>query len=240
MPHSGHAVNADAAEIGKFAELAARWWDPDGPLRTLHAINPLRLGYLADHVRLEGAQVLDVGCGGGLMSEAMARAGARVVGIDLAADSVAVAREHAAASGLEIDYRVESAEQAAERLPAGFDIVTCLEMLEHVPDPAAVVAACARAVRPGGTVLFSTINRNAKSFMLAIVGAEYLLGLLPRGTHDYLKLLRPSELAASARASGLTVAELTGLHFNPLTQRYWLGGNVDVNYFALATRATDA
>lgn len=235
----GSNGNADAAELEKFAAQASSWWDPEGPLKTLHAINPLRLDYVARRARLAGARVLDVGCGGGLMSEAMARSGASVVGLDLAEASIEAARGHAA-DGLAVEYHVESVEQRAAAEPRAFDVVTCLEMLEHVPDPDAIVAACARAVRPGGAVFFSTINRNPKSFLFAIVGAEYLLGLLPRGTHRYLSLVKPAELAAAARASGLEVEELTGLHFNPATGSYRLGGNVDVNYFAYTTRASDA
>lgn len=233
-------TNADAVELDKFDRLAEAWWDESGPLNTLHAINPLRVGYIADKARLDGARVLDVGCGGGILSESLARHGAAVTAIDLAEDNIRVARTHAAEQGLKIDYRVESVEAIAESAAGDFDIVTCLELLEHVPEPESTVRACAHAVRPGGQVFFSTINRNLKSFLLAIVGAEYLLGMVPRGTHDYLKLIRPSELARAARSAGLDVKDLTGLHFNPLTRGYYLGSNVDVNFLATATRPESA
>lgn len=228
--------NADSVEVTKFNRLAQDWWDESGPLGTLHAINPLRTRYIADRVLLDGARVLDVGCGAGILSEALARRGANVTAIDLATDNIRVAREHAADQGLTIDYRIASVGEIAASEVAGFDVVTCLELLEHVPQPESAIAACARSVRPGGRVFFSTINRNAMSFLLAIVGAEYLLGLLPKGTHDYLKLIKPSELARAARSAGLVIDDLTGLHFNPLTRAYRLGGNVDVNYLASATR----
>jgi 2-polyprenyl-6-hydroxyphenyl methylase/3-demethylubiquinone-9 3-methyltransferase len=205
-------------------------------LSTLHAINPLRIAYIEARAPLRGARVLDVGCGAGILSEAMAARGADVVAIDLAATSIEVARSHAAERGLAVDYRVASIDDIAATEPGSFDIVTCLELLEHVPDPGAVIAACAAAVRPGGAVFFSTLNRNIKSFALAIVAAEYVLGMLPRGTHRYLKLLRPAELGRAARQAGLDLRELTGLHFDPLTQSYALGGNVDVNYLAHAMR----
>ncbi|HUF72836.1 MAG TPA: bifunctional 2-polyprenyl-6-hydroxyphenol methylase/3-demethylubiquinol 3-O-methyltransferase UbiG [Gammaproteobacteria bacterium] len=232
--------NAEPAELAKFSRLASRWWDESGPLATLHAINPLRTDYIAARATLDGARVLDVGCGGGILSEALARRGARVVGIDLAGDGIDVARAHAKDAGLAIDYRVTSAEAVAAAEPDAYDVVTCLELLEHVPDPGAIVAACARAVRPGGCVFFSTINRNLRSFLLAIVGAEHVLGLLPRGTHEYLKLIRPSELARAARKAGLDVLDLTGLHYNPLTRSYWFGDGVSVNYFLSARRPVPA
>jgi len=230
--------NADPQELKKFEALAGRWWNPEGPMKALHEINPLRLDYIDQRAPLKGARVLDVGCGGGLLSEGMAVRGAQVLGIDLAQASLDVAAAHAREHEVEVQYRCQSAEQLAEEQPGAFEIVTCLEMLEHVPDPGLVVSACARAVQPGGTVFFSTINRNLKSFLLAIVGAEHVLGMLPRGTHEYEKLIRPSELAAWCRDAGLQVLDLTGLHFNPVTRSFRLGGNVDVNYFAETQRGT--
>jgi 2-polyprenyl-6-hydroxyphenyl methylase/3-demethylubiquinone-9 3-methyltransferase len=229
--------NVDSAELAKFAERATEWWDPDGAFRTLHQINPLRLRYIAERAPLDGARVLDVGCGGGLLSEGLARAGAAVTGIDLAPEVLGAAREHAAAAGLPIDYRCVSVEQLAAAEPGGFDVVTCLELLEHVPAPEQTVTACAALARPGGAVFFSTINRNLKSFVLAIVGAEYVLGMVPRGTHEYVKLVRPSELAGWCRSAGLSLRDLTGLHFNPLSRDYSTGGNIHVNYFAYTTKA---
>ncbi len=238
--HQTDSANADRGELDKFAALASQWWDPAGPLRTLHDINPLRVDYICRHAPVDGARVLDVGCGGGLLSEALARRGAQVTGIDLAADSIAVATEHALAGGLRIDYQTTSAESMAEQAPGGFDVVTCLELLEHVPDPAQVVTACARAVRPGGAVFFSTINRNLKSFLLAIVAAEHVLQLIPKGTHEYLKLIRPHELDRWCREGGLALRDLSGLHLNPLTRTYSLGGNVDVNYLAWTQRVDES
>jgi 2-polyprenyl-6-hydroxyphenyl methylase/3-demethylubiquinone-9 3-methyltransferase len=228
--------NADAQELAKFATRADEWWDPEGAFRTLHDINELRLDYIAERAPLAGARALDVGCGGGLLSEGLARRGARVLGIDLAEENLAAARAHAAGRGIDVEYRRTSVEGLAASEPASFDVVTCLEVLEHVPEPASVVAACAAALRPGGAAFFSTLNRNPKSFALAVVGAEYVLGWLPRGTHEYLKMIKPAELAGWCRSSGLHVIELTGLHFNPLLKTYTLGGNVDVNYFAHAVR----
>lgn len=230
--------NADPQELARFEALASRWWNPEGPMKALHRINPLRLDYIDARAPLTGARVLDVGCGAGLLSEGMARRGAQVLGIDLAQASLDVAAEHARENDVQVEYRCLGAEQLAAEQPGAFDIVTCLEMLEHVPEPAQVVAACARAVQPGGTVFFSTINRNLKSFLLAIVGAEHVLGMLPRGTHEYEKLIRPSELATWCREGGLQVVDLTGLHYNPLTRTFWLGGNVDVNYFVETQRGT--
>jgi 2-polyprenyl-6-hydroxyphenyl methylase/3-demethylubiquinone-9 3-methyltransferase len=229
-------ANVDSSELRKFASRADEWWDPRGAFRTLHDINGLRLDYIAERVPLAGARVLDVGCGGGLLAEGLAARGARVVAIDLAPENIEAARQHAATSGFSIDYRCVAVEQLAQEMKGELDAVTCLEMLEHVPDPASIVAACAVALRPGGTAVFSTINRNLKSFALAIVGAEYVLGLLPRGTHEYAKLIRPAELATWCRKAGLEVTRLTGLHHNPATGSYWLDGNVDVNYFACAER----
>ena len=229
-------ANVDSAELAKFASRAVEWWDPRGPFRTLHDINTLRLDFIAARVSLAGSRVLDVGCGGGLLAEGLATRGANVVAIDMAPENIEVARRHAETSALSIDYRCVAAESLAVEAPGEFDVVTCLEMLEHVPDPASIVSACAAALRRGGTAFFSTINRNLKSFALAIVGAEYVLGLLPRGTHDYAKLIRPAELAAWCRASGLEVTALAGLHHNPATAVYWIDGNVDVNYFACAVR----
>jgi 2-polyprenyl-6-hydroxyphenyl methylase/3-demethylubiquinone-9 3-methyltransferase len=238
MTGLGH--NADAAELAKFGNLAGRWWDLDGPFKTLHALNPLRLDYIATRARLQGARVLDIGCGGGILAEALAARGARVLGTDLAPENIEAAAAHAAAAKLAIDYRLVDAAALAEAEPGAFDVVTCLELLEHVPDPARIVAACATLVKPGGAVFFSTINRNLKSFLLAIIAAEYVLGLVPKGTHEYLKLVRPAELGAACRSSGLDLRELTGLHFNPLLDRYSLGGNVDVNYFAYTVRRENA
>ncbi|MDR6153674.1 2-polyprenyl-6-hydroxyphenyl methylase/3-demethylubiquinone-9 3-methyltransferase [Acidovorax delafieldii] len=229
-------VNADPAELAKFSELAHRWWDPDSEFRPLHQINPLRLDWIHGLSALTGKRVLDVGCGGGILADSMARRGADVLGIDLATKALRVAQLHALEAGTQnVQYREISAEAMAAEQPAGFDVVTCMEMLEHVPDPASVVRACATLVKPGGWVFFSTINRNAKAFMLAIVGAEYVLNMLPRGTHEYAKMIRPSELAGHCRSAGLDVLQTKGLEYNPLTRRYWLSANTSVNYL-FATR----
>jgi 2-polyprenyl-6-hydroxyphenyl methylase/3-demethylubiquinone-9 3-methyltransferase len=218
--------NADAAEVGRFEALAHRFWDPRGEFRPLHLLNPVRAGFVAQRAALQAARVLDVGCGGGLLCEAMAAAGARVTGIDLAPGMIDVARLHAAERGLEIDYRVCPAESLRER----YDVVTCMEMIEHVPDPARMIGTLAGLVRPGGELFVSTINRNVKSFLLAIVGAEYLLRLIPRGTHEYQRLVRPAELAHWARAAGLDVREIAGLEFDPLSERCALTRDPSVNY----------
>ncbi|MFO1246233.1 MAG: bifunctional 2-polyprenyl-6-hydroxyphenol methylase/3-demethylubiquinol 3-O-methyltransferase UbiG [Ramlibacter sp.] len=224
-------LNADPAELAKFSDLAHRWWDPDSEFRPLHQINPLRLEWINGLVPLAGQRVLDVGCGGGILADAMARKGAEVLGIDLATKALKVAQLHALEAGTrQVQYREISAEALAAEAPASFDVVTCMEMLEHVPDPASVVKACATLVKPGGRVFFSTINRNPKSFLFAIVGAEYVLNMLPRGTHEYAKLIRPSELAAYCRAAGLDLQATRGLEYNPLTRRYWLSGDTSVNY----------
>jgi 2-polyprenyl-6-hydroxyphenyl methylase/3-demethylubiquinone-9 3-methyltransferase len=224
--------HADRTELDKFDALAPHFWDPAGEFRPLHLLNPVRARFVAERAPLGGARVLDVGCGGGLLCETLARAGARVTGIDLAPGMIEVARLHAAAEKLSIDYRLEDAAALAEAAPAAFDIVTCMEMLEHVPQPAATLAALARLVRPGGAVFISTINRNLKSFMLAIVAAEYLLKLIPRGTHEYRRLIRPAELARWARAAGLRMSEIAGIDFSPFTQAVRLTHDPAVNYIA--------
>ena len=230
------SVNADPAELAKFSDLAHRWWDPDSEFRPLHQINPLRLDWINQLSPLEGQRVLDVGCGGGILSDSMARKGADVLGIDLATKALRVARLHALeAQTPRIQYREISAEALADEVPASFDTVTCMEMLEHVPDPQSVVSACARLVKPGGWVYFSSINRNPKAYALAIVGAEYLLKMLPRGTHEYAKFIQPSELAAACRHAGLDVLHTRGMQYNPVTGRYWLSGDTSVNYL-FATR----
>lgn len=232
--------NVDPAEVERFDALAARWWDPEGDCRPLHEINPLRLRWIEYRAGgLAGKRVLDVGCGGGILSEAMARRGAAVVGIDLADQALAAARQHAAETGVALDYRCIGAEALAREDPESFDVVTCMEMLEHVPEPAAIVDACSRLAGPGATLVFSTINRNPKAWLYAIVGAEYVLGLLPRGTHAYAKLIRPSELAAMARAAGLEPESECGLAYNPLTRRYRLTDDVDVNYMLACRRPAD-
>ena len=231
-----NTANSDQAEIRKFEALASRWWDPNSEFKPLHEINPLRMGFISSKVNLTGKAVVDIGCGGGILSEAMARHGAHVTAIDLAEASLAVARLHQLESGLAIRYENISTEDLARREPGRFDVVTCLEMLEHVPDPEAVVSACAALVKPGGHLFFSTINRNPKAYVFAILGAEYVLNLLPRGTHDYAKFIKPSELAAWCRHNELEPDDLTGMGYNPLTRRYALQTNVDVNYLAHYTR----
>ncbi|MDZ7841029.1 MAG: bifunctional 2-polyprenyl-6-hydroxyphenol methylase/3-demethylubiquinol 3-O-methyltransferase UbiG [Gammaproteobacteria bacterium] len=226
--------NVDALEIQKFEKLASRWWDPRGEFKPLHDINPLRLGFINERAPLAGRNVIDVGCGGGLLTEAMSELGARVTGIDLGEAPLAVARLHLKETGHTVDYHHTSAEEWADGHAGEYDVVTCLELLEHVPDPASTVAACAKLAAPGGTVFFSTINRNPKAWVFAILGAEYVFGLLPRGTHDYARLIRPSELDAWCRNADLDVREMTGMHYNPLTRRYWLAPGLDVNYIACA------
>ncbi|MDD2690763.1 MULTISPECIES: bifunctional 2-polyprenyl-6-hydroxyphenol methylase/3-demethylubiquinol 3-O-methyltransferase UbiG [Simplicispira] len=229
-------VNADPAELAKFSDLAHRWWDPESEFRPLHQINPLRLEWINGLSPLQGQRVLDVGCGGGILADAMARKGAQVTGIDLSTKALRVAQLHALeAQTPDIEYREVSVETLAQEQPGSFDMVTCMEMLEHVPDPDSVVRACAALVKPGGWVFFSTINRNLKSFLFAIVGAEYVLNMLPRGTHEYAKFIRPSELAASCRAAELDLLHTRGLEYNPITQRYWLSADTSVNYL-FATR----
>lgn len=232
-------TNVDAEEIRKFEELAERWWDPESEFKPLHEINPLRFDYIDQRSAVAGKAVVDVGCGGGLLSEAMAHAGATVTGIDMGETPINVAREHARQSNLDIRYEHIQAETLAEREAGQFDVVTCLEMLEHVPDPAAVVRACHQLVKPGGSVYFSTINRTAKGYLLAVIGAEYVLNLLPKGTHDYAKFIRPSELEHYARDAGLSLQHLIGLHYNPLTRIYRLGPGVDVNYMMHTIRPAD-
>lgn len=233
-------LNADAAELAKFSDLAHRWWDADGEFRPLHQINPLRLDWIRSLCPLTGLKVLDVGCGGGILTDSLARSGATATGIDLSSKALRIAQLHALDAGTEnVTYREISAESMADEQPGRFDIVTCMEMLEHVPDPASVVRACATLVKPGGWVFFSTLNRNPKSFLLAIVGAEYVLNMLPRGTHEYAKMIRPSELASFCRTAGLTVTHSRGLSFNPLTQHYWLNTDTSVNYLLATQKPAD-
>lgn len=235
-PTQAKTANVDQAEIDKFSALASRWWDPESEFKPLHAINPLRLGWIQEHSgMLNAKKVVDVGCGGGILAESMAVAGAQVTGIDLAEKSLKVAKLHGLESGVAVDYKAISAEQFAEEQPSQFDIVTCMEMLEHVPDPASIIQACAKLVKPGGWVFFSTLNRNPKSFLFAIIGAEYLLRLLPRGTHSYENFIKPSELASAARQARLNTLQLAGMEYNPITDRYKLSGDTSVNYL-LATR----
>ena len=222
--------NFDTAELNKFSELAHKWWDKTSEFKPLHDINPLRLNYIDQTVSLSGKTVLDVGCGGGILSESMAQKGATVTGIDLGEKALKVAQLHSLESGINVDYRLIAVEQLAKEAPASFDVVTCLEMLEHVPDPASVVQACAALVKPGGHVFFSTINRNPKAYLFAVVGAEYVLNLLPRGTHDYAKFIKPSELAAWVRSTDLSLKHQVGMSYNPITKHYWLDNNVSVNY----------
>jgi 2-polyprenyl-6-hydroxyphenyl methylase/3-demethylubiquinone-9 3-methyltransferase len=230
-------LNVDPVELAKFSALAHRWWDPTGDFKPLHDINPLRLDYIARRSRgLEGKRILDVGCGGGILAEAMATAGATVTGIDLSEKALSVARLHQLESGVEVDYRLIDAEALATKRPAEFDVVTCMELLEHVPQPASTVAACAALAKPGGLVVFSTLNRNPKAYLLAVIGAEYVLRLLPRGTHDYARFIKPSELAGFARQTGLEADDLTGMTYNPLSGTYRFEADTSVNYIATYRR----
>jgi len=231
----GAAANLDTAELAKFEGLAHQYWDAAGPLHTLHSLNPVRAAFIAARVRLAGARVADVGCGGGLLSESLAAQGARVTGIDLSPTMISVAELHATEMKLPVDYRMQSAAALAAEAPGSFDAVCCMELAEHVPDPAVLVAELARLLRPGGSLFISTINRTPQAFFGAIVAAEYLLGLVPRGTHEYARLVRPAELARAARAAGLELRELAGLDYNPFTRRAHLGARVDINYLAQFT-----
>nr|WP_294864230.1 bifunctional 2-polyprenyl-6-hydroxyphenol methylase/3-demethylubiquinol 3-O-methyltransferase UbiG [uncultured Pseudogulbenkiania sp.] len=227
--------NVDELELDKFSQLAHKWWDKESEFKPLHEINPLRLGYIDGRAGLAGKTVLDVGCGGGILAESMALKGANVTGIDLAKKSLKVAQLHSLESGVSVDYRCVAVETLAEELPGHFDVVTCMEMLEHVPDPESVVRSCSRLVKPGGWVFFSTLNRNAKSYLLAVLAAEYVLGMLPRGTHEYGRFIKPSELGRIARHAGLELEDVSGMSYNPLTRVYSLGQDTDVNYL-IATR----
>jgi len=229
-------LNADPAELDKFGELAHRWWDPNSEFKPLHDINPLRLDWIDNTIGLRGKRIVDVGCGGGLLSEGMAVRGAEVTGIDLSEKPLGVAKLHLLESGQKVDYRKVAVEQLATEMPGAFDAVTCLEMLEHVPDPASIVAACAHLVKPGGQVFFSTINRNPKAYLFAVIGAEYLLQMLPKGTHDFARFIKPSELTRWCKQASLEPDELIGMTYNPLTRHYALGHDTDVNYLVRATR----
>jgi len=230
-------LNADDLELQKFAELAHKWWDINSEFKPLHEINPLRLNWIDGLADLKTKRVLDVGCGGGILSESMHFKGASVVAIDLGEKALNVARLHQLESGAAVDYRYIAVEQLAQEQPASFDVVTCMEMLEHVPDPAAIVAACAKLVKPGGHVFFSTINRNPKAYLFAVLGAEYILNLLPKGTHDYAKFIKPSELSSWLRATDLNIGSMRGMSYNPITQNYWLGDDVSVNYMLHSVRS---
>jgi 2-polyprenyl-6-hydroxyphenyl methylase/3-demethylubiquinone-9 3-methyltransferase len=230
-------INVDPAEIEKFSQLAHRWWDPASEFKPLHDINPLRLEYIDRAVALGGKSVLDVGCGGGILAESMAARGARVTGIDAGENPLKVAQLHLLESGVDVDYRLTATEDLARDMPGAFDVVTCMEMLEHVPDPASTVAACSQLLKPGGHAFFATISRNLKSYLLAVIGAEYVLRLLPRGTHEYARFIRPSELAAMCRTAGLSVSGMTGMTYNPFTRVYALGADADVNYILHAVKS---
>ncbi|PXX47923.1 MULTISPECIES: bifunctional 2-polyprenyl-6-hydroxyphenol methylase/3-demethylubiquinol 3-O-methyltransferase UbiG [Aquitalea] len=229
--------NVDELEIDKFSQLAHKWWDKDSEFKPLHEINPLRLDYIDDFASIKDLKVLDVGCGGGILAESMALRGAQVTGIDLARKSLKVAQLHSLESGVAVEYRCIAVEELADEAPGSFDVVTCMEMLEHVPDPESVVRSCARLVKPGGWVFFSTLNRNAKAYLLAVVGAEYLLNMLPRGTHEYARFLKPSELSRMARNAGLEISNVSGMSYNPLTRIYALGEDTQVNYLMATRRA---
>lgn len=229
--------NVDELEIDKFSQLAHKWWDKDSEFKPLHEINPLRLDYIDDFASIKDLKVLDVGCGGGILAESMALRGAQVTGIDLARKSLKVAQLHSLESGVAVEYRCIAVEELADEAPGSFDVVTCMEMLEHVPDPESVVRSCARLVKPGGWVFFSTLNRNAKAYLLAVVGAEYLLNMLPRGTHEYARFLKPSELSRMARNTGLEISNVSGMSYNPLTRIYALGEDTQVNYLMATRRA---
>ena len=229
-------LNADPAELEKFGDLAHRWWDPNSEFKPLHDINPLRLDWIDKHLGLAGKRILDVGCGGGLLSEGMALRGAEVTGIDLSEKPLSIAKLHLLETGQKVDYRKISVEALADEMPEAFDAVTCLEMLEHVPDPSSIIASCARLVKPGGQVFFSTLNRNPKSYLFAVIGAEYLLQMLPKGTHDYAKFIKPSELARWAKMARLEPAEVIGMSYNLLNKQYSLGNDTSVNYLMRTTR----
>jgi 2-polyprenyl-6-hydroxyphenyl methylase/3-demethylubiquinone-9 3-methyltransferase len=222
--------NIDQSEIDKFSELASRWWDKTSEFKPLHAINPLRLNWIKEHCALQNQKVLDIGCGGGILTESLAASGAKAKGIDLSKKALQVAKLHALETSMSLEYELISAENLALNEPAQYDVITCMEMLEHVPDPKSIVQSCAKLAKPGASLFFSTLNRNPKSYVMAILGAEYILKMLPRGTHEYAKFIKPSELSAYIRESGLEVVDMIGLHFNPLFDRYSLGPNVDVNY----------
>jgi 2-polyprenyl-6-hydroxyphenyl methylase/3-demethylubiquinone-9 3-methyltransferase len=231
-------LNADSQELDKFSQLAHRWWDPNSEFKPLHDINPLRLEYIDQLAQLAGKQVLDVGCGGGILSESMAARGAAVTGIDLGEKALKIARLHLLESGQQVDYRLIAVEELAQQSLQHYDVVTCMEMLEHVPDPASIVKACSQLVKPGGKVFFSTLNRNPKSYLFAVIGAEYILNMLPRGTHDYAKFIKPSELARHCRTAELEVTEVTGMSYNPFSKLYTLGDDTSINYLMACQKPT--